>query len=50
MCKTADKPCPGCQRHKADEAPWRFFTEDERRSIEARPAFPPPLQQPCAPT
>lgn len=38
MCKNADKPCPGCKRHKGDEALWRFFTEEERRVIEMRAA------------
>ena len=38
MCKNADKPCPGCPRHKIEEAPWRFFTEEERRMIELRAA------------
>ena len=32
MCKNADKPCPGCKKHKATDVRWAFFTDAERRS------------------
>ena len=41
MCKNADNPCPGCKRHKVEEAQWRFFTEEERRVIEMRASTQP---------
>lgn len=42
MCKNAKTPCPGCTRHEKADAPWMFFTDDERKAIEAsrkRPAL-----------
>ena len=35
MCKNADKPCPGCKKHKKSEAEWMFFTDEEREKFEA---------------
>ncbi len=35
MCKHADNPCPGCRKHRQSEAPLMFFTEEERRALEA---------------
>lgn len=40
MCKNADKPCPGCQKHKKADAAWVFFTEEERQAAEASEKAP----------
>lgn len=33
MCKNADKPCPGCKKHKTVADPLMFFTDAERAAI-----------------
>lgn len=34
MCKNADRPCPGCQRHNGKDADWLFLIEEERQAVE----------------
>jgi predicted Fe-S protein YdhL (DUF1289 family) len=35
MCKNEGNPCPGCKKHEKADAAWMFFTDEERRAIEA---------------
>lgn len=34
MCRNANKPCPGCKNHASTDAPWMFFSKDERQVLE----------------
>lgn len=40
MCKNARTPCPGCKKHGKADAAWMFFTDDERKAIEASRKIP----------
>lgn len=40
MCKNADTPCPGCEKHKKVNTAWLFFTNEERQAIEASTKLP----------
>jgi predicted Fe-S protein YdhL (DUF1289 family) len=46
MCKNAETPCPGCNKHKKADAAWTFLGDEERQAIENSRKVPTLLNAP----